>query len=259
MRTSALLSLLLVSACAPQSGPLYVTSVQPNLVGMMGCEPPQNDALIVSGFGTIDVAAPPDLVVWANIGGMPQYFQVQSQPPLIVNTGGQQQQIAASGRERLMLQRVVLRYSSRPAIPGLTATVTDTIPRSVPVTPESTRVTMQIPLFGPNALARLAQLSPSNTDTYQFTSTFEIQGVSDPTGAEIKLQPVSMPMTLVKSEVTCAAPNDPRLKRYDNLTARSCTFIGALRRFSRGDCCNRVDASGNPELDLNTPGCDVLP
>lgn len=246
----------LASACTPGNGPLFVSSVRSSVSGVGGCVASKEP---ISSLGLVDVAAPPEIEITAFLGGMTDFFNGAAQPPVLV-TGGQQ--LAASSRERLVVQRVFLRYSSRPAIPGLTATITDAVPRTLLVTPASpSEVSLQVPLFGANARAKLEALSPSNADSFQFTSTFEIQGVTEPSGTEFRTAPVSMSMTLVKTEVTCSTPNDQRLKRFSSPSQliRGCSFLGLNRRFGPGDCCLTVDASGNPALDLSQPGCDVLP
>jgi hypothetical protein len=244
-------------ACTPGNGPLFVSSVQNNVasVGMTG-------ATCISGTGVtsmfLDVAATPAVEVAASISGHVQYFAAQQ--PLVVGTT--RQLASPATRERLIVQRVFLRYASKPAIPGLTATVTDSVPRTLILSSETKGdVQLSVPLFGANAQAKLAALAPSNTDSFQFTATFEIQGVTDPAGAEFRTPPMSIPITLVKSEVTCATPNDQRLKQFSNPAqpARACTFNGLNRRLNTGDCCLKVDAAGDPVIDVNEPGCDVLP
>lgn len=247
---------LLGSACTPGNGPLFVNSVRTSVSGPTGCIPTKEN---VTSIGMVDVAAPPELEVTAFIGGAKDFFSPTAQPPLSVTSG---QLLSSTSRERLVIQKVFLRYSSKPAIPGLTATITDVVPRTLVLSVDSpTEISLQVPLFGANARAKLEALSPSNADSFQFTSTFEIQGVTEPGGAEFRTPPISMPMTLVKTEVTCSTPNDQRLKRFSSPAQglRGCSFLGLNRRFGPGDCCLTVDASGNPALDLSQPGCDVLP
>ncbi len=244
------------SGCTPGNGPLFVNNVRSSVSGTSGCLPSKES---VASLGLVDVAAPPEIEVSAFLGGVKEYFDPAAQVPLVV-TGGQV--LSSSSRERLVVQKVFLRYSSKPAIPGLTATITDVIPRTLVLSVNSPgEISLQVPLFGANARAKLEALSPSNADSFQFTSTFEIQGVTEPGGSEFRTPPVSMPMTLVKTEVTCSTPNDQRLKRFSTAAPllNGCSFLGLNRRFGPGDCCLTVDASGNPALDLSQPGCDVLP
>lgn len=243
-------------ACTPGNGPLYVSSVKNNVLLTS-----MTLGTVCTGRGDVssmfvDVAATPDIEVSASLAGFREYFG--GQQPLTVGT----QPLGAVNRERLVIQKVVIRYSSRPAIPGLTATTTDTVPRTQLLSNETPAdLALSVPLFGPSARARLEALAASNADSFQFTSTFEIHGVTEPGGSEFRTPPVSIPMTLVKTEVTCSTPNDQRLKRYSNpaQATRGCTFNGLNRRFGPGDCCLTVDAAGNPALDLSQPGCDVLP
>ena len=262
MRTYLPLLITLVSlcsACSAGNGPLYLSSVRPSVTGMGACIAAKDP---VTSIGLVDVAATPEVEVTAFIAGMADFYNTEAQPRLI--TGGQQ--LAPVSRERLLVQRVFLRYSAKRAesgamISGLSS-VTDTVARTLALPPGSPlEVPLQVPLFGPNVLKKFKALEASNTDSFEFTSTFEIQGVTQPSGAEFSTPPFSMPMTLVKTEVTCSTMNDQRLKRFSSATpqVRGCSFIGLNKRFSAGDCCLTVDAMGMPALDLSQPGCDVFP
>jgi hypothetical protein len=247
--------LSLCSACSAGNGPLYLSSVRSSVPGPGACTAAKDP---VTSIGLLDVAADPEVEVTAFITGMADFYNPEAQPRVITGS----QQLAPASRERLLVQRVLLRYSSKPAIPGLTASITDTVARTLALPPASPlEVPIQVPLFGPNVLKKLQALQASNTDSFAFTSTFEIQGVTQPSGAEFSTPPFSMPMTLVKTEVTCSTVNDQRLKRFSSATPqiRACSFIGLNKRFGPGDCCLTVDAMGNPALDLTQPGCDVLP
>jgi len=249
--------LSLCSACSAGNGPLYLSSVRSSVPGPGACTAAKAP---VTSIGLLDVAAAPEVEVTAFITGMADFYNPEAQPRVITGS----QQLAPASRERLLVQRVLLRYSSKPAIPGLTASITDTVARTLALPPASSlEVPIQVPLFGPNVLKKLQALQASNTDPpFAFTSTFEIQGVTQPSGAEFSTPPFSMPMTLVKTEVTCSTMNDQRLKRFSSATPqiRGCSFIGLNKRFGPGDCCLKVDANGQPIADPSfEPGCDVLP
>lgn len=262
MKPSVLLLALVCSACSPGNGPLFVASVRTSSAGATGCA--SSSMSQISTLGVVDVAAPPEVEVTATLGGMADFFNTLAQPRVALSNG---QQLSPAGRERLVVQRVFLRYTATPKIAGIGTkagepTITDSIPRTLLIAPPvPTELPMQVPLFGPNARTKLAALGASNLDEYQFTATFEIQGVTEPSGSEFRTPPVAVPMTLVKTEVLCATPNDQRLKRFSSAAPliRGCSFLGLNRRFSPGDCCLTVDASGNAALDLSQPGCDVLP
>lgn len=259
MRISTLLIVTLVAAgCTPGVGPIYVEKLRPIIQnGNGGCGTPTEESAIITRLNLIDVAATPDFEVAAAIGGLADFFSNQSQPGVVL---ADNRRLNPDARERLMIQRILLRYSSRPAIPGVTATLTDTIPLVTPITRENTKVQLVVPLFGKNVRDQLARLSPSNTDPpFQFVTTFEIQGTMM-SGAEFRTDPVSFPMNLVKSEVSCPRMNDPRLVRYSPADqALSCNFLGLDKRLDSSACCDNLDASGNPALDFSRLGCDVLP
>ena len=254
MRTTLGLALLFVfqSACTPGVGPLYVVSLKP---ATAGCPAPKDTDLTLTALTQVDIAAAPSLELWAKIGGGLDFFGTQTPLSVTMNS------TLSRNVERIVIRSVFIKYSSKPTIPGLSATLSDTVPRTMLLSREVPEANLAIPLFGPNGLSKLAALSPSNTDKYEFTSTIEIRGVIEPGGSEIRTAPISMPMTLVKSEVTCrATPNDQRLKRFGNPPIPSCSpSIGMGRRYTENDCCATVDANGNAALDVNTPGCDVLP
>ncbi|MDP3504586.1 MAG: hypothetical protein Q8S33_29880 [Myxococcales bacterium] len=262
MRTCLLtLTSFTLLACTPGNGPIFVSSVKGNTLAtsMMAastCVPTSGD--VTSLF--VDAAAGPDAEVLAVLAGYIQYFGTKQ--PLVVGLANPTI-VAPVGLERFVVQRVLLRYASRPTIPGLTASVTDTVTLTRVITSTTpVDITVSVPLFGPNARDRIAALSGSNTDPpYQFTSTFELQGVIEPSGAEFKTQPFPMPITLVKSEVICSTAQDQRLKRFRNaaIATRACFSSSLGRRLDSSDCCLKVDMNGTPEIDANEPGCDVLP
>ncbi|MBE2253653.1 MAG: hypothetical protein IAE78_29260 [Myxococcus sp.] len=267
MRTLApLLLIASLGACTPGNGPLYVKQITASAVGMVGGCATNKET--ITSLGVVDVAAPPEVEISAELGGLEEFFGATSQRPVVV-TGGQV--LSSTGREHLLVQNVFLRYASKPGIPGLTPgaasqaeclakRMCDLVPRTLLLNRESSISTfMQVPLFGANAREKLAAaISPSNADAYQFTVTFEIQGVTEPGGVEFRTPPVPVPLTLVKSEVICTSA-DTRLRRFTNTdpNKRACNFIGAKTRFTPADCCNLLDANGVPALDLATPGCDV--
>lgn len=256
MRTLTLIALLALAAgCTSGNSPIYVRSMRPLFPAGTTCAPPMDEKVAIGNLELIDVAATPDFEVLAVLGGMSDYFAAQSQSQIALASGNR---LTADGRDRLTVQRVVLRYSSRPAIPGVTASLTDTYPITIPITKETSDVFVPIPLFGKNVRDQLAKLSASNTDPpFQFVSTFEVQGVAS-SGQEFRTDPISFPMGLVKSEVTCMTA-DPRIQRYNGSGTASCQFVGINQRIGPSLCCNQVDASGNPTLDFSRSGCDVLP
>jgi len=259
MRTTLGLAIFFLTqaACTPGNGPLYIEAVR---VAGPGCIPPKLTDPSLNAFPVVDVAASPSVDVFAQVGGFVFFFG--SQRPLGVTMNPN---IADRNRERIVIRSVLLRYSSKPAISGLSGTrsdtVSDTVLRSGLITPQTTNFQIPIPLFGANALAKLEALVPSNTDKFEFTSTFELRGVTEPSGAEIRTPPVSIPMTLVKSEVTCrATPKDQRLMQSGLGPVPGCAAsTGFQRRYTENDCCAMVDAAGDPSIDVNTPGCDVIP
>jgi hypothetical protein len=257
MRSIALISFIVLgTACTPGNSPLYVDRVRPLLPMGTGCSLSDDENLLIRNLDLIDVAATPDFEVAAVVRGMADFFSVQSQPGIVLSSGNR---LTADARDRITLTRILLRYSSRPAIPGITASLTDTIPITVVITREAQQVIVPVPLFGKNVRDQLAKLSPSNTDPpFQFVSTFELQGTTM-SGAEVRTDPVPFPMNMVKSEVTCTSA-DTRLIRYTNPgVAASCQFAGLGQRLGPSSCCNQLDASGNPSLDFTRLGCDVLP
>lgn len=256
MRNLTLIALFALTAgCTTGNSPLYVQWLRPLLPMGSTCAPPMDEKVGIGNLELIDVAASPDFEVLAVLGGMEDYFAAQSQTQVSLTSGNR---LNSDGRDRLTVQRVVLRYASRPPIPGITASLTDTYPISIPITKDTTDVLVPIPLFGTNARKALANLSPSNTDPpFQFSTTFEIQGVAV-SGAEFRTDPFTFPMGLVKSEVQCTTA-DTRIVRYNGTGTLSCQFVGLGQRIGPSLCCNNVDAAGNPTLDFTRSGCDVLP
>ncbi|MBM4784038.1 MAG: hypothetical protein GQE15_40730 [Archangiaceae bacterium] len=247
---SILLSLLTVVGCTSGTSPIYVSRLR--ALDPQTCAPLAEE-FITPGFDLIDVAADPQASVFAVLSGGADFFS--NQPAQTVGT----RTIAPTGRDGVMVQRIVLRYTSKPPIPGLAASVTDTIFKTVTITKESEEAIITVPLFGPNARAKLRSLGASNTDTYQFVSTFEFQGVTTQSNFEFKTGAIPVPMTLVKSEVTCS-PEDPRLKRFT--TPQTCFSAGVNNRLvgNTALCCNAgIDpATGQPRITAEA-GCDILP
>ncbi len=245
---------LALTACTTSQGPVYVQRVSPIVDTGMGCGIIDDDTIIITDVPLLDIAAgEPDVSVTLHIGGFDEFFSIESNPPLAV-TGGRQ--LAAGGRDRVLIQQIVLRYASKPSIPGITAQLTDTIPKVVPVSrPGEFRIFS--PLFGSNARARLEALSPSNTDKFQFTTTIEVQGVTEPGGTPWRSQPIAMPITLVKSEVSCPGQASTKLKRYTSagdaptVAETLCKYRGLGRRMTQDDCCTVF----RPEI----PGCEQAP
>lgn len=247
---SILLSLLTVVGCTTGNSPLYVSRVR--AIDQKTCIP-LGETVLQGSFDLIDVAADPQATVYAVLSGGPDFFA--GQPQQQVGT----RLLAPAGRDGAIVQKIVLRYTSKPPIPGLSASVTDTILKTVTITKDSDEAFIPVELFGPNARAKLRALAPSNTDTYQFVTNFEFQGVTSLSNVEFKTSPIPIPMTLVKSEVTCS-PEDPRLKRFS--TPQPCFSAGVETRLvgNTGLCCNAgIDsATGQPRITAE-PGCDILP
>lgn len=247
---SILLSLLTVVGCTNGNSPLYVSRLR--ALDQQTCAPLAEE-VITPGFDLVDVAADPQASVFAVLSGGADFFA--GQPSQAVGN----RVLAQTGRDSLIVQRIVLRYTSKPPIPGLAASVTDTIFKTVTITKDSDEAIITVPLFGPNARAKLRSLAASNTDTYQFVSNFEFQGVTALSNVEFKTTSIPVPMNLVKSEVTCS-PEDPRLKRF--VTPQTCFSAGVNNRLVGNTtlCCNAgIDpATGQPRITAEA-GCDILP
>jgi hypothetical protein len=248
--TSALMMVGL-SGCTAGNGPFYVVAVYPIIPATCSAAPPTTMGGGITRFAVMDVRAEPHLWVSAQLGGPTQFFDTVNQPPMTLFGG---RQIAPPGRDRANVRNVVLRYSSRPPIPGLTATVTDTIPIAANLSADNLgQVSLPVPLFGPNARNKLRDLVESNEDTFDFTSTLEIQGVLDQSGAEWRTAPFSMPMTLVKSAFNCRDPNvDQRVRTFPG--GQFCNSLGVNQRVDANSCCDEPTGMPIPGV----AGCDRL-
>lgn len=252
MRKLVTISMLVaMSACTAGNGPFYVAAVRP--INDATCGVVTTKEVFLSRFDLVDVRAEPNVWVTAQLSGGAEFADMTAQPPLII-TGGRT--VAPASRDRGVVQRIVLRYASRPAIPGLTAAVTDIIPvEGLINSAGGNELHMRVPLFGPNARAKLRDLAPSDEDSFQFSSSFEFQGVLDPSGAEWRAAPVSVPMTLVKSAFVCTDPVDQRVRTFaggSRCVSAGVNQVGSTR-VSAGSCCNNGGM-----IDLSTPGCDRL-
>lgn len=242
------------TSCTTGVGPLAVTSIQPY---KLTCEFPAEDDLNITSIETMDVASDPKVTLVATISGGEFFETAQAQPALVV--GGKT--IAPEGRDSITIQRVNLRYTARPPIPGLGASVVDTVPLTGLISSAVPTLRIAFPLFGPTARKQFRALGASNTDpAIQFTSSFEFVGVTT-SGAEIRTAPVPIPMNLVKSEITCAT-TDPRIRRFtDGNAFDGCFSAGFARRLANEPslCCNKLDPTTQTPLVTATPGCDILP
>lgn len=232
-----------VSGCTAGNGPFYVAAIRP-----LDAECNFQADRGISGFQLIDVAADPDVYVAVEIGGFSDFSETLTQPPLVVNG----RRLTAPQRDRALIQSVVLRYSSRPAIPGFNASVVDTMPLAIPVNPQTEEVVISTPIFGPNARTRFRDMPSANSDVFAFTVTLEFQGVTEPSNSAFRTTPVAFPIReLTKSEIACPNPADTRMNRYVN--GLFCNYIGNGQRVTNTDCCGLTSVS---DVDVSRPGCD---
>ncbi len=245
MRTITLAFILAISAaCTAQQGPFFVSSVQAlsdtcKFSTGSGATPVQLAAIDT----TIDVRADPALSIAVEVSGADDFSTSTSQPP--VQVGGRL--LAPAGKEHGIVQKVVLRYASKPAIPGINANTVDSYPLGGVL---SGKTMMPIELFGPLLRSKLKDLSPSNEDTYALKVSFEVHGVLDQSQTPWHTPAYSMDLTLVNSDVTCAPPADNRFIRFPNATA-PCYSAGVFRRVNPTDCCGLA-----PGTVDGRPGCD---
>lgn len=250
------LAVVIGAACTPGVGPLAVTNVQPY---KGNCEFPEADELGINRFETVDVAADPKIMLVATISGGEFFASAAAQPPLVV--GGRT--LAPEGRDSITIQRLNVRYTAKPPIPGLGASVVDTVAMTGLISRDVPTLRFGFQLFGPTARKQFRALGASNTDPpIQFTASFEFQGVTT-SGAEVRTAPVPVPMNIIKSEITCASA-DPRIRRFDdpNATENSTCFSAGIGRRLANDatlCCNQIDPMTSAPRVTSTPGCDILP
>lgn len=250
------LAVVIGTACTPGIGPISVTSIQPF---KPNCELPETDDPNVNSFDIVDVAADPKIMLVATLSGGESFVSAVGQPPLLVG----QRTLAPEGRDSITIQRVNIRYTARPPIPGLGASVVDTIPLTGVISKEVPSLRMGFPLFGQIARKQFRALGASNTDpSIQFTASFEFQGVTT-SGAEVRTAPVPIPMNIIKSEITCVSA-DPRIRRFQDSTAlesTACFSAGIGRRLGneRMLCCDSLDPATQSLLVTSTPGCDIIP
>lgn len=229
------------ASCTSGNGPFYISAFP-----AFNADCILEEDIFRSRFTTLDVAAEPEVLVGVRLSGFSEFSDSQSQPPIIIGT----RRLTAPQRDRALVQRVVLRYSSRPSIPGISASLVDTIPLTIPMTPVGDEYRFAIPFLGPNARQRLRDLPASNSDAYVFTTMIELQGITEPSGVEWRTTPVPFSAErLVKSEVTCNNPADNRLK---SLGSAFCVYRGDGVRLTTNDCCNLATPN-----DVSTDrGCD---
>lgn len=250
------LAVVIGTGCTPGIGPLAVSAIQPY---KPNCEFPDDDSLGVNSFDTVDVAADPKIMLVATISGGEFFASNSSQPPLVV--GGRV--IAPESRDSITIQRVNIRYTAKPPIPGLGASVVDVIPLTGIISRDAPTLRMGFPLFGAIARKQFRSLGASNVDPpIQFTASFEFQGVTT-SGAEIRTAPVPLPMNLIKSEITCATA-DPRIRRFESPSATeasACFSAGIGVRLGNNPmlCCDALDPMTQTPRVTPTPGCDILP
>ena len=240
--------------CTPGVGPLSVTSVQPLT---NNCEFPEAEDLNISSIELLDVAADPKATLVATLSGGDFFTGGTAQPPVVV--GGRT--ISPEGRDSITILRVNLRYTAKPPIPGLGASVVDTVPLTGLISSAVPTLRIAFPLFGPTARKQFKALGASNVDPpIQFTPSFQFVGVTT-SGAEIRTAPVPIPTNLIKSEITCASA-DPRIRRFTDANAiDGCFSAGVGRRLAndRSLCCDKLDPMTQTPLVTSTPGCDTLP
>jgi hypothetical protein len=242
----SVLVLLGAIGCTSSQGPIYIRGFKSfNFVPMEGCVPEDDATVFLTNIGLLDVAGEdPDVRVYTELGGLAALEATTGQPPLLVGT----RILASPGRDNARVERIVLRYASRPAIPGLTDTLVDTILTTF-VLADATEARMTTPLFGPNAWQRLRDLPRNNSDEYQVTVSIEVQGTLQPSATPFRTEAVPFPIRrLIKSDVQGCMGNDTRLSRYlqPNLF---CTYAGLGQRFTQAQCCNGMN---NPAI----AGCE---
>jgi hypothetical protein len=203
----------------------------------------------LAAVGFVDVAAQdPELSILVELSGSDLFAQNTSQPPLTL-TGGRV--LAGGGRDRPRVERVDLRYVSRPTIPGITANTVD----SVRVTATANEdLLIPVPLFGREMTRRLNELPPDNAASYDVTVNFEFVGTMVLSGAPIRTESTPFSFRVVKSEVTCAG-TDTRLARFATgtpLQIQACSYFGVEQRFTANQCCSNGVNAGQP-------GCEPLP
>lgn len=242
MRTITLVSFVAIAACTPQQGPFYISAVRSMDPGTCAV-PMMGTGAQVAGFFTVDVRADPALWVLAEIGGNDDFASPTGQPSLTVGT----RTLAAASREHGVVQKVLLRYASKPPIPGITANTVDTEALTGVL---GTKTQLTVPLFGNILRSKLRDLVPSNDDTYDFNVSFEVHGILDQSGVAWHTPAYTLNMTLVNSEVNCAPPFDNRFKRFTD-PRLFCASVGVTRRVLTSDCCELT-----PDQTNGTPGCD---
>jgi len=239
-----------LAACAPAQGPIYVEQIQPVQVAGSSCNFVPMADIYIDQFRLLDVAAgEPDVNLILRVKGAD--ITNAAQPPL--NVGGRE--LEPAGRDKPEILRTVLRYTttSRPALPGFTTALVDTLPATAKV---GNPTLFPVSLFGPRAREKLADLAPSNTDTYDVVVSIELQGQFLPSTQPWRAAPVSFPVRIVKSEVKCPGGNTNRLQRYNPADARGlqrlCTYSGLEARVTEASCCTNAPNMPDPSI----PGCD---
>jgi hypothetical protein len=247
-RTSLLSVACLVCSCGAPQGPVSVRAIYPFIPDQMAAPPSCSLApteFVQGAFSLVDVAAQdPDARILVELQGQAIFTQTTSQPPLQVGA----RVLAPGGRDSARFERIELRYSSRPSIPGITANTVDTVPFTAAAGAD---LRVPVPLFGREMVRRLNELPPDNAASFDLTVSFEIIGSMVLSGAPIRTESTPFPIRIVKSEVACMG-TDTRLARFTpNLSPglRACSYFGLGQRFTATQCCT---AAGN----MGQPGCE---
>jgi hypothetical protein len=246
-------SLMALSACRPPVGAISVGAIFPFLPDETDpvCDLEESDFRVLA-FPIVDVAASdPDVRVLVRLEGQDLFTSATSQPPLTSGT----RTLAPAGRDTARIEKVELRYASKPAIPGIvTGGARETVDTIALVAPATEDVLMPVPLFGREMVRRLNELGPDNEASYDVTVTFEVHGSMVLSGSTFRTSPTPFSVRVVKSQVTCPG-SDQRLARFEPAVVpalQACSYFGVGRRFTDQQCCSNAANSGRP-------GCEPMP
>ncbi|MCA2976710.1 MAG: hypothetical protein INH41_03275 [Myxococcaceae bacterium] len=215
----------------------------------------------------LDVAAKdPEFIVWAELSGFESLAGAPAQPPLQVGT----RVLAPAARDKVRFERLELRYSSRPNMPGVVNAgsareTVDVIPMATGVGQDKALVT--IPLLGRLLVKALNELPPTSlgnasdpTTGYDLSVNFQLVGSLSQSGNPLRTDSVTFPIRVVKSEVgsgpgaiNCGTA-DTRLAPYSSAVApaaRACNYFGVGQRFTPEQCCSNA-------ANANKVGCEPL-
>jgi hypothetical protein len=264
--TVVLCASLVLVACQAQQVPIVISKVSLLRGTPTACETePPGEGLV--GLSLLDVAArDAEFWVWTELTGFEALAQATAQPPVQIGT----RVLASAGRDRVRFDRVELRYTSKPTMPGVVNAGSaresvDTIPLALP--PGAGTVVATVPLLGKTLVKAFNDLPPTTvgdstapTAGYDLSVTFQIVGSLTESATPIRTDAFSFPIRVVKSDVGSAPgaikcdPNDLRLAPFNPGTAagaRACNYYGVGRRFGSSQCCS--NAANNGQL-----GCEPL-